>query len=141
VQGIRGVLRGPLRAVQIPGDANQTLAGTLRVGDHVDVVSNIKVGDARFVDRVVLRNLRVLKAPAEADQASRLSSPTGGTSVMLAVTDTQVQKLWAAVKNTDWTLQLRPVVKASDSPESVETKKTLTEDGLGPNQLRIARGG
>jgi len=141
VQGIRGVLRGPLRAVQIPGDANQTLAGTLRVGDHVDVVSNIKVSDSRYVDRVVLRNLRVLKAPAEADQASRLSSPTGGTSVMLAVTDTQVQKLWAAVKNTDWTLQLRPVVKGSDSPESVETKKTLTEDGLGPNQLRIARGG
>jgi Flp pilus assembly protein CpaB len=141
VQGVRGVLRGPLRAVQIPGDPNQLLAGTLRVGDRVDLVSNIKVSDERFVDRIVLRNLRVLKAPDPADQTSRLASTGGGSSLMLAVTDTQVQKLWAAVKNTDWTLQLRPVVKATDSPESVETKKTLTEDGLGQNQLRIARGG
>src|SRR5581483_11291437 len=66
VEGIRGVLRGPLRAVQIAGDPNQTLAGTLRVGDHVDVVANVKVGSAessRAIDRIVLRNLRVLKAP------------------------------------------------------------------------------
>ena len=84
----------------------------------------------------------MLHAPGAGDVGTHLSAPsTGGNPVLLAVTDTQVQKLWAAVKNTDWTLQLRPVVKASDSPESVETKKTLTEDGLGQNQLRIARGG
>ena len=44
VQGIRGVLRGTLRAVQIAGDGQQVLAGTLQVGDHVDIVANVKVG-------------------------------------------------------------------------------------------------
>lgn len=145
VQGIRGVLRGPLRAVQISGDPDQTLAGTLRVGDHVDLVANVKVGSTesqRSIARIVLRNLRVLKAPTTTDTASRIASPDGGGSpVMLAVTDTQVQKLFFVVKNDDWTLELRPLVKASDSPETVETQNTIVTDGLSPSQLQIARGG
>src|SRR6185437_866510 len=58
IEGIRGVLRGPLRAVQIAGDPNQTLAGTLRTGDHVDIVANLKSADSSTnqqpVDRIVL---------------------------------------------------------------------------------------
>jgi Flp pilus assembly protein CpaB len=148
VQGIRGVLRGPLRAVQISGTPDQTLAGTLHVGDRIDVVANIKLGsggasgNGRAVTRVVLRNLRVLKASASTDTASRVASPDGGgTPVLLAVTDTQVQKLFFVVKNDDWTLQLRPPVKSSDSPETVATQKTVVTDGLSPAQLQIARGG
>ena len=144
-QGIRGVLRGPMRAVQIAGDNNQTLAGTLRTGDHVDLVANVKIGDSssqRAVARIVLRDLRVLKAPGDAGVGSKLSSPTGTTaSVLLAVTDTQVQKLFYVVRNDDWTLELRPVVKATDSPESVETQNTIVDDGLSPRQLRIAQAG
>jgi pilus assembly protein CpaB len=145
VQGIRGVLRGPMRAVQIAGDANQTLAGTLRVGDRIDVVANVKVGSdtsQRSISRIVLRNLRVLKAPTTADTGAHLSTPVNGSSpVLLAVTDTQVQKLFYVVKNDDWTLELRPIIKVSDSPETVETQNTIVNDGLGPNQLRIVRGG
>jgi len=145
VQGIRGVLRGPMRAVQIAGDANQTLAGTLRVGDRVDIVANVKVGSdtsQRSISRIVLRNLRVLKAPTVSDASAHLSGPVNGASPgLLAVTDTQVQKLFYVVKNDDWTLELRPIIKVSDSPETVETQNTIVNDGLGPNQLRIARGG
>lgn len=146
VQGIRGVLRGPLRAVQVSGDDDQTLAGTLRTGDHVDVVANVKVGDSssqRSISRIVLRNLRVLHAPDSSSGASsRLSSPTGNSSsVLLAVTDTQVQKLFYVTKNDDWTFELRPVVKATDSPETVETQNTIVDDGLSSRQLRIAQGG
>ena len=145
VQGIRGVLRGPMRAIQIAGDANQTLAGTLRVGDRVDVVANVKVGSdtsQRSISRIVLRNLRVLKAPTTSDAGAHLSTASNGSSpVLLAVTDTQVQKLFYVVKNDDWTLELRPILKATDSPETVETQNTIVNDGLGPNQLRIARGG
>jgi pilus assembly protein CpaB len=146
VQGIRGVLRGPMRAIQIAGDANQTLAGTLRVGDRIDVVANLKVGSdsssQRSISRIVLRNLRVLKAPLGSDTGAHLSTPANGSSpVLLAVTDTQVQKLFYVVKNDDWTLELRPIIKVSDSPETVETQNTIVNDGLGPNQLRIARGG
>jgi hypothetical protein len=32
-------------------------------------------------------------------------------------------------------------VKATDSPETVETQKTIVLDGLRANQLRIAQGG
>jgi Flp pilus assembly protein CpaB len=144
-QGIRGFLRGPMRAVQIAGDGNQTLAGTLHAGDHVDVVANVKIGDStsqRAVARIVLRNLRVLRAPDGSSVGSKLSSPTGNdASVLLAVTDTQVQKLFYVTKNDDWTLELRPVVKATDSPESVETQNTIVTDGLSSRQLRIAQAG
>jgi Flp pilus assembly protein CpaB len=141
LHGLRGFLRGTLRAVQIAGDPNQVLAGTLQTGDHVDLVANIKLGQAQglYVDRIVLRNLKVLRAPTAAETTSKLSGPNGATvPVMLAVTDTQVQKLFAAVKNEDWTLELRPVVKAADSSEVVQTKRTLIEDGLRPNELRVA---
>jgi Flp pilus assembly protein CpaB len=144
-QGIRGVLRGPMRAVQVAGDANQTLAGTLKTGDHVDLVANVKVGDSsnqRSISRIVLRNLRVLRAADGGSLGPKLSSSTGeSSSVLLAVTDTQVQKLFYVTKNDDWTLELRPVVKATDSPETVETQKTIVEDGLGFRQLRIAEAG
>ena len=144
VQGIRGVLRGTMRAVQIAGDGQQTLAGTLQVGDHVDVVANVKVGSTDnplTVTRIVLRNIRVLKAPP-AENGQGLGGTTGaGSPVMLAVTDTQVQKLFYVVKNDDWTLELRPIVKANDSPETVETPNTIATDGLSARQLRIARGG
>jgi Flp pilus assembly protein CpaB len=144
-EGIRGVLRGALRAVQIAGDQNQTLAGTLQTGDHVDVVANIKISDAagdRAISRIVLRNLRVLKAPPS-DSTVHLSSATSqnGTPVLLAVRDTQVQKLFYVVDNDDWTLELRPVVGSTDSPESVETQATVVGDGLRRKQLQIARGG
>jgi|SRR5579884_225457 len=141
--GLRGFLRGNVRAVQIAGDPNQVLAGTLQTGDHVDLVANIKIDPQNdvFVDRVVLRNLRVLHAPTTSD-VSKLSGPTSQTvPVMLAVTDTQVQKLLYTVSNEGWTLALRPVVKASDSQEIVETLRTLVSDGLGFKELTVARGG
>jgi Flp pilus assembly protein CpaB len=145
VQGIRGLLRGPLRAVQIAGDANQTLAGTLQTGDHIDLVANIKLKQVNgvdfWVDRIVLRNIRVLKAPQAADAASRVSASANSSAVMLLVSDTQVQKLFATVKNEDWTFQLRPVVKATDSTEWVDTPITLVSDGLDKRQYKTALGG
>jgi Flp pilus assembly protein CpaB len=141
--GLRGFLRGNVRAVQIAGNPNQTLAGTLQTGDHVDVVANITLDSQSdiFVDRIVLRNLKVLKAPTFDSEASKLAASDDSMSVMLAVTDTQVQKLMYAVTNEDWMLALRPVVKGEDSTESVETKKTMITDGLRPAQLKVAFGG
>lgn len=142
--GVRGFLRGNMRAVQIAGDPNQTLAGTLQTGDHVDLVVNIKLDPQNdiFVDRIVLRNLKVLKAPAIDPTASKLSSTANDSvSLQLAVTDTQVQKLLFSITNEDWMLALRPVVKDEDSAESVETKRTMVSDGLRPAELRVAFGG
>ena len=41
-QGVRAQLSGNLRAVQVPGDEHQLLAGTLKDGDRVDLVANLK---------------------------------------------------------------------------------------------------
>ena len=37
----------PLRALSLPGTDDQLLAGTLKDGDHVDVIANLKTGSLR----------------------------------------------------------------------------------------------
>jgi Flp pilus assembly protein CpaB len=137
--GVRSLMRGPQRAIQIAGDANQTLLGTLRAGDYVDVVSNVHGSSGgAAVDRVVLRNLRVLRVSVTTGVEGKLaaSSGAGATNpVQLLVTDKQVQKLWYAVKNDDWTLELRPVAKATDSREKVETPIRHIMDNLPANEV------
>jgi Flp pilus assembly protein CpaB len=143
--GIRGLLRGTMRAIQISGSADQTLAGTLQAGDRVDVLVSMKYHFTDFrsthtsdnqqdlnAGRVVLRNIRVLRSTAWTD-AAKLNTPTqatGSMPVVLMVTDKQAQKLFFVVHEGTWTLALRPVVHAADSPESVDTVGTILGDGL-----------
>lgn len=151
-QGIRAELTGNVRAIQIAGDANQLLAGTLKRGDRVDVIANLKykleqvvdAGDAatggetdRVASRVVLRDLLVLNAPAAtAFATARVGADTRSLAAQLAVTDAQAQKLFFVTTNGDWTLQLRPVVDPADSPDSVETIESVLGDGLRSPQFR-----
>jgi Flp pilus assembly protein CpaB len=129
-QGIRGQLKGTLRAVQVAGDANQLLAGTLAAGDHVDLVANLRLdtNSTAAATRIVLRNLTVLSAPSD-PSLGKVSSGSGGVSAILAVTDTQVQRLFFVLKNADWTLELRPVVGAVDSSERVDTLGSVLQAG------------
>jgi Flp pilus assembly protein CpaB len=155
--GVQGQLRGTMRAFQIQGDGNQTLAGTLKDNDRVDVVATFnykwvdfhggksQASDTLTASRVVLRDIRVLKAPAGPAAGSKL---TGGVDqkfpVLLAVTDSQAQKLLFIVGNSNqsdsrisaWSLELRPVVDAADSPDHVDRVSTILLDGLNPNQRR-----
>ena len=111
-----------MRAFQVPGDQHQLLAGTLKAGDHIDVVASLKVNPDKdiYATRIVLRDIEVLKAaPTTGVDGAKITSAEGGLSVMLAVTDTQVQKLFHVQKHAEWSLQLRPPVKANDSPESI----------------------
>jgi pilus assembly protein CpaB len=150
-QGIVAQLKGNMRAFQLPGDANQLMQGTLKQGDRVDIVVSIKYrvrdvtadgsrlgGDLeRTASRVVLRDIPVLRAAAVPDNNSDLTeSIDKTTSAVLAVSDTQAQKLFFVAKNGDWSLQLRPATDATDSPESVETVETVLGDGLKPAQLQ-----
>jgi pilus assembly protein CpaB len=137
-RGVRAELTGALRAVQVPGDANQLLAGTLKEGDHVDVVGNWLYPESgqNHVTRVVLRDILVLKGAESQVTGAKLAAPDGSLSVLLALTDAQSQKLFFVQRNGDWMLALRPPDKATDSPEGVETAQTLLLDGLKGNQLR-----
>lgn len=142
-RGIRAHLTGTMRAFQLPGDQHQLLAGTLRDGDRVDVVASIKVDPEKDVHatRIVLRNIEVLQAASTGGPESQISR-NGGMSVLLAVTDTQVQKLFHVAKHGEWSLELRPPVKSSDSPETVAYVGSLMRDGLRGAQLeRLEAGG
>jgi Flp pilus assembly protein CpaB len=149
-QGIRAKLTGTLRAVQVAGDEHQLLAGTLKEGDQVDVVANLKYSYVNFgqrrlgtnentATRVILRDILVLRGVQTAATDSVRDSGGAG-SVILAVTDAQAQKLFFAMRNGDWTLQLRPPADAADSPESVETVGTLLGDGLKADQIQQLTG-
>ena len=130
--GVRSQLHGTLRAMSVPGTSDALLAGTLRDGDHVDLVANLKTGGCTgcLAVRTIVRNLLVLRAPPGGDSASKVSG-TGTVSALLAVSDRkQEQKLWYALANGNgWTLVLRPVAFATDSPEVVETPNSILRDG------------
>jgi pilus assembly protein CpaB len=146
-RGVHGKLKGNLRAVQVQGSPNQLLIGTLKPGDRVDVVASFiyKIPGEnadRNATRIILRNIEVLRVNGGSNAGGKLSSGLEKYSVMLALTDAQENKLQFATTFADdntgdepWTLQLRPVVDDTDSPESVETLGSVLRDGLGKAQI------
>jgi pilus assembly protein CpaB len=145
--GIRTQLKGTYRAMELQGDSNQTLAGTVHEGDHVDVVGVVTLernaGSSNLTfARVVIRDVLVLAASGPS-AASKVTSPSGGSNtVTLRVTDNQSQKLALVYKKGDyWALELRPSLNDADSPSSVETGWTLLTDGIGPAKIVQALGG
>ena len=120
VGGIRGQITGNQRLIEIAGDNDQVLAGTLQAGDHVDVVASIKFpGTQTAVARTVLTDLRVVQ-PAQKLTGTSFSSSTGQSSLMLAVPDAAVAKLFYVLKNADWSLVFRPNF-ATSSPSVAQS--------------------
>src|SRR3954466_4538119 len=119
-QGIRAQIKGTQRAYQVEGDQHQLLAGTLKAGDHVDIVASWGIknpgqsngGDDAIVSRIVLRDLLVL-TPADAGTGSSAVTASSQQSafVQLRMTDWQAQKMiWIQKKSEDnrqgWALSL-----------------------------------
>jgi Flp pilus assembly protein CpaB len=132
--GIRVDLKGNLRAIQIAGTSPQLLAGILKQGDHVDFGANLKIGEDNHAARTVLRDLLVLKAPSSSGGIdSKVTDPTSTAfNVVLQMTDAQANKLLFVTTNDEheWSLELRPVADAADSPESLATLPSVVKDGL-----------
>jgi Flp pilus assembly protein CpaB len=152
-QGVLANISGNLRAISLSGDPNQLLSGVVADGDHVDVLANISYvvrppggtaaaaeGDfQRVASRVILRNLLVLQAPTQ--KGTNTVAGTSTSSITLALTDPQAQKLLFALKNGDWWLVLRPVANPTDSPDSVETIDSILGDGVGQSGISQLTGG
>jgi Flp pilus assembly protein CpaB len=153
VAGIQGQLKGTMRAYQLQGDGNQLLSGTLRAGDHVDVVATFSystpatassgTGGQNHATRTVLRNIYVLQPSGGEGAATKVTNGDAGAgNVILRLTDAQAQKLDftinTAVRGGDynpiWRLTLRSPLTAADSPESVTTIGSVLLDGLGAQQ-------
>jgi Flp pilus assembly protein CpaB len=141
-RGVRAQIKGTQRAVQFDGDANQLMAGTLRVGDHVDILtgwetqgagssatSSVASIDGR-VSRVIIRDVLVLAAPGGLGKGGVGSS--GGLSVQLRLTDAQSQRLeWMVAHGKDWRVEIRPAADAANSPRWHDDGTTLLKDGAG----------
>lgn len=139
-RGVRAQITGTQRAIEIDGDAHQLLAGTLRVGDHVDVVgawtasdgnpdaTNGKGGD---VTRVFLHDLLVVSAPTAPAKSGSLA-PSGGFAAQLRLTDAEAQRLeWMKAFGKDWRLVIRPPADSANSPRWYDNPETLLKDGVG----------
>lgn len=168
-QGVVGKLTGTMRALQVQGSEHQLLAGTLRDGDHIDLVATLTYSvsdlstsvsglstdasdlstEAAFFDtrertasRVVLRDLTVLQAPrVRSDDSALRSAADDEFSTVLAVTDEQAETLFYVVTHGEWTLQLRPVDDPQDSAPSVQTIESVLGADLAPVDLARLLGG
>ena len=133
-QGIRSQIKGTQRAYELAGEAHQFLAGTLKAGDHVDVVGTwtIKNNDDKdvAVSRVILRDILVMKAP-EGTQTSKVTSSGDAEAVQLRVTDAQAQKLIWIQEHGDFYLTLRPPVNSLDSSNTYQDSRLMLFDGPG----------
>jgi len=143
-EGARGQLTGAQRAIEIDAKPAQVLAGSLKTGDHVDVVATWSApeGGSHHVSKIVLRDLLVLGAPESGSSSSSVtSSSSGTTTVQLRVTDTQATKFFYLAKNGEWTLALRPPVRAGDSSETLQDATTIAAEGVGGSVYRQAMQG
>jgi Flp pilus assembly protein CpaB len=131
-RGVRAQIQGTQRAIQIAGDANQVLAGTLRAGDHVDILGAWVLPDNGEIARVVIRDSLVLSAPtAPKGGAAAVGSP-GVYAAQLRLSDAQSQKLeWILAHGKDWRFEVRPSADAANSPRWHETENTMLKDGVG----------
>ena len=140
-QGVRSQLHGTLRALSLPGTPDAILTGTLKDGDHVDVIANLKNGDCStcFATRIIARDVLVLHASVPSIGSKVASTQT---SVLLAVHDRgEAQKVFFAVENAaGWSLELRPVANANDSPEDLETTPSMLKDGVSAKNVQHSLG-
>jgi pilus assembly protein CpaB len=118
-------IRATERAMSIPVDPDTGLVGTLKDGDHVDVLIAVAAanGGPAFT-RPLLRNVVVLTAPTAAD-----------THALIKVSDVDATKILYAQEYEKIWLVERPKVQAQDSPTALETASTILFDGLTPAQI------
>ncbi len=129
--GVRIALRGKERAVQLEGDASQVLNGTLRRGDHVDVLATWNDPESCtqcHVSRVIVRNALVLATSAEL--GTEKSMNTDSIPVQLRVTDGEANRVFWMLKNGEWWLELRPVVHPTSGHRGFETAATILAHGM-----------
>jgi len=151
-QGIAGQITATQRAVQLSGNPDQTLAGIIQPGDHVDFEGVITLdfgGSSQLTfSRTIVRDLKVLAVQTPGSLTAKIgaTSSSSTSAVLLRMTDAQAQKIayiYALAHgsgNSYWTLELRPGLKSQDSPDSVETGFTLLTDGISQATLKAALG-
>jgi Flp pilus assembly protein CpaB len=113
--GLRSKLTGTQRAIALNLDSQHGLTGTIRGGDHVDVL----YGNGGAIT-TMLQNVLVLQAPGVAGSAALGDSAPSPSGVIVQVSDRDAAKLAFAQDNGHIWFALRPVTGAKqDRPVTV----------------------
>jgi Flp pilus assembly protein CpaB len=142
------------RAVEIKLGKQAILSGTLKAGDHVDLVGSFTVhpsnGGSDFdVSRIIVRDVEVLQAPQSAAAGTNLGQGAAADddSVIIKVSDAVVPKIMFALRSGDGALwfALRPSASCSgnagdkthgcDGTTTLATVKSVVFDGLTTAQI------
>jgi Flp pilus assembly protein CpaB len=135
------------RAMQIGLTPDEVLGGTLKAGDHVDLVGTYTVhpsnGQSDFdVSRIIVRDVQVLKAPPTNTTTGALTSSSQSQSVTLALPDTVVPVVTFtdALHPGDGALWfvLRPANGSTDGPTTLATVQSVIFQGLNAAQIKQA---
>lgn len=131
VTGVQTELSGTMRAIQLGGDPNQLLAGTLVAGEHVDVIASLArpEGGQTNYTRIIAPNLLVLVAPSKNGGSAIGGGGSTSSSIVLRMTDLQAQAVFHVEQFGKWTLVLRPVAKPSSSNPQIDSNASILRNG------------
>jgi pilus assembly protein CpaB len=130
--GVRSQISKKERAYQVAGDPNQVLDGTLKPGDHVDIIATWNKPESCtncHVSRVIVRDALVLKTSDEINTDVSVQS-SDGSAVQLRLTDAESERFFWVAKNGEWTLVLRPVLKPRNSVQGYDSSGSILNGSL-----------
>src|SRR5262249_28810717 len=134
--GVRSQVSKTDRVVQIAGDPNQVLEGTLKDGDHVDFIATWNVPESCstcHVSRAIVRNALVLKTSAD---LGTTSSTTGGATLDPVQPPPAAPPTGGGLRSLEkgkWQLDPGPVVKPDESKKGYDNGNSILRNGLGLN--------
>jgi Flp pilus assembly protein CpaB len=125
--GVRSRIRGYGRVVQLAGDENQVLDGTLNPGDRVDVIGSWTPASCQScaVSSVIVRNALVLRTSSELTSSE---SSNDHVPIQLRLTDEEASAVFLMQKHGAWQLVLRPVVKPRDHVVSYDSFASILRE-------------
>jgi Flp pilus assembly protein CpaB len=102
-QTAAGQVTGEFRAIRVPFNPNSGLLRDLQVGDHVDILTSYRKGDATYT-YLAVPNALVISVDAPATGGSAFSNASGGNgSVLLSVTEQQALIIAGALASSSGT--------------------------------------
>jgi pilus assembly protein CpaB len=125
--GVLTKIRRRLRAVQFAGDPSQVLDGTLKAGDHVDIMASWSVPSSCStckVVRTIVRNVLVLETSSDLPSVSG-SGAANAKPIQLRLTQPQAERVFWMNENGTWWLSLRPVVQPRSAGQKVQSAGSI----------------
>jgi pilus assembly protein CpaB len=148
-------IKGLDRAVQFSLNANRVLGGTLKAGDHVDIMMEATIhptgNDSKFGDTEIARPLflnvpilstydsgaasTALTADGQPANGGGSSDGTAGLGIIAQLPQTEVAPFLLALQNGQVWMALRPATGAQDSKIVLTTACSVATSGLTAAQV------